>query len=230
VIVTIPNPTVTKFTSNAPEHPFRNAKDAAYAPPVNWNIEPPIPVIGKKSEPAYKTQPPIYDVSITADIYDRTLDTRISVSQRELLALSPEVRAKMRDATTTKQIPTERQPHNTEEPRSFLQVEVVEDDELTINSALPFGIHNLSHRIPPEGAIVIPDPIKTYCRSLPPGQAPDPDHLKVAHENAAVRSVFALVDNNRKKECILDSGCQVITISKAISYELAIAYDPGFRI
>jgi hypothetical protein len=101
VIVTIPSPTVTKSASNAPEHPFRNAKDAAYAPPVRRNVEALIPVIGKKPEPAYKTQPPIYDVSIAADVYDRTLDTRISVSQRELLALSPEVRAKMRDATTT---------------------------------------------------------------------------------------------------------------------------------
>lgn len=78
--------------------------------------------------------------------------------------------------------------------------------------------------------MVIPDPIETYVRSLPQGESPDPDRLIVACENAAVRSVFALVDNNRKKECILDSGCQVVTISKAVSYELAIAYDPGFRI
>jgi hypothetical protein len=82
----------------------------------------------------------------------------------------------------------------------------------------------------PEGALVTPDPIEAYVRSLPVGVKPDPDRLVVANENSAVRSVFALVDNNRRKECILDSGCQVITISKAVSHELAIVYDPTFRI
>ena len=94
---------------------------------------------------------------------------------------------------------------------------------------LTFAIPNIQHRVPPEGTIIIPDPIETYVKSLPPGTTPDPDRLIVGCENAAVCSVFALVDNNRK-ECILDSGCQVITISKAVSHELAIAYNPMFRI
>ena len=93
-----------------------------------------------------------------------------------------------------------------------------------------FAIPNIQHCVPPEGTIIIPDPIKTYVKSLPPGTTLDPDQLIVGCENQLYCSVFALVDNNRKKECILDSGCQVITISKAVSHELAIAYDPMFRI
>ena len=80
------------------------------------------------------------------------------------------------------------------------------------------------------GVIIIPDPIETFFKSLHPETAPDPDRVIVGCENATVHSVFALVDNNHKKECILDSGCQVITISNAVSYELAITYDPTFCI
>jgi Aspartyl protease len=89
---------------------------------------------------------------------------------------------------------------------------------------------NSRHRVPPEGALVIPDLIETYVRSLPRGKVPDPDKLVISCKNAAVRSVFALVNNNRKKECILDSGCQVVTISRAVSHELGISYDPTFCI
>ena len=94
---------------------------------------------------------------------------------------------------------------------------------------LTFAIPNIQHRVLPEGTIIIPDPIETYVKSLPSGTVPDPDRLIVGCENAAVCSVFALVDNNRK-ECILDSGCQVITISKAVNHELAIAYNLTFHI
>ena len=159
------------------------------------------------------------------------MDTLIMVTQQELLSLSPEVRAQIQEAITTQRITAQGNQEQPSEAVKFLQVEDSDDeDEPEIPTILTFAIPNIQHRIPPEGAIIIPDPIETYVKSLPPGTAPDPDRLIVGCENAAVRSVFALVDNNCKKECILDSGCQVITISKAVSHELVIAYDLTFCI
>jgi len=211
-----------------PEHPFREAKDAAYVPPTERNIGIPTQQEGKKSEPAYKTQPAIYSPTIATDVYSRTLDAPITITQRELLSLSAEVRAQLREATTVRRLPN---PSAKEAVANFLRVEDSDDDD-DEPEAPTFAIPNSQHRVPPEGAIIVPDPFELYVRSLPPGVLPDPDKmlLRRAKENAAVRSVFALVDNNRKKECILDSGCQVVTISKAVSHELAIAYDPTFRI
>ena len=214
------------------EHPFRNAKDTAYTPPTDGNIGAPAPQANKKSEPAYKQQQPaIYKASITTDVYSRTMDTLITVTQQELLSLSPDVRAQIREAITTRRIVAQGNQEQPSEAVNFLWVEDSDDKhEPEIPMILTFAIPNIQHHVPLEGVIIIPDPIETYVKSLPPGTAPDPDRLIVGCENAAVCSVFALVDNNCKKECILDLGCQVITISKAVSHELAIAYDLTFCI
>ena len=44
----------------APEHPFRDARDAAYAPPADRNVGAPVkaPAASKRSDPAYITLPP----------------------------------------------------------------------------------------------------------------------------------------------------------------------------
>ena len=73
------------------EHPFRNAKDIAYTPPTNRNVGVSAPQANKKSEPAYKQQPVIYKVLIATNTYSRTIDMPITVTQQELLSLSPEV-------------------------------------------------------------------------------------------------------------------------------------------
>jgi hypothetical protein len=225
-----PNLTIPNQATSEPEHPFRRAKDAAYAPPTDRTIGAPIPPIAKKTDPAYRTLPPIYKASIASDVYTRALDVQIPITQRELLSLSPEIRTHMREATTTKRVPVIPTDTSKDESQNFLRVEEEEENEADELPFPTFAISNMQHRTPPEGSFIIPDPIESYVRSLPPGQEPDPERLISAGESAAVRSVFALVDNNRKKECILDSGCQVITISKAVSHELGIAYDPGFRI
>ena len=95
VPITTPHITTVEDEVITVEHPFRNAKDAAYTPPTDRNIGAPAPQANKKSEPAYKQQPVIYKASITTDVYSRTMDTLITVTQRELLSLSPEVQAQI---------------------------------------------------------------------------------------------------------------------------------------
>src|ERR1700678_1825796 len=65
-------PTVPTSNSQPtiPEHPYRNARDAAYAPPVNRNVAAPYkPSNDKRPEPAYKTLPPVHDPTIAANVY-----------------------------------------------------------------------------------------------------------------------------------------------------------------
>ena len=54
-------PTVTAQPDSIPEHPYSNAKDAAYTPPTDRNIGAPvkIPANVKKIDPAYKTLPAV---------------------------------------------------------------------------------------------------------------------------------------------------------------------------
>lgn len=216
----------------APEHPFHNAKDAAYAPPTIRNVGAPVkaPAIAKKNDPAYKTLPAIHDPAIAADVYKRSMEAPITITQRELLSLSPEVRSQVRDVTTTRRIPNAPPLAS----QNALQVdEDISDDNLDRASSETFHsqpccVHRRNP--PPHGAIIIPDPIERYYRSLPPGQAPDPDRLIIAKESSAVRSIFAVIDSTKRKECILDPGCQIVAMSEDTCHELSLAYDPMIRL
>jgi hypothetical protein len=59
------------------------------------------------SQPQYRYQSPIEDPTIAKNIINRALDTSISLSQRELLAISPDLRRQMKDLTTSKKIANE---------------------------------------------------------------------------------------------------------------------------
>jgi hypothetical protein len=216
----------------APEHPYQNAKDAAYAPPVNRNLAAPFkaPPIVKRNDPAYKTLPAVHDPAIAADVYKRSMEAPITITQRELLSLSPEVRSQVREVTTTRRIPNN--PPVASQNALQLEGGALSEDDLDNASSdtlysQPLCAHN---RTLPRGAIIIPDPIERYYRSLPPGQAPDPDRLIIAKESSAVRSIFAVIDTTKRKECILDPGCQIVAMSEDTCHELSLAYDPTIRL
>src|SRR6202021_3409331 len=57
----------------APEHQYRNAKDAAYTPPSTKNVgaQDKAPT-HKRAEPAYKTLPPVHNPAIAATVFQRS--------------------------------------------------------------------------------------------------------------------------------------------------------------
>jgi hypothetical protein len=214
---------------NLPEHPFRNAKDAAYAPPAARNVGgivkvPPgkVPAV---SAPAYRSLPPVHEVSIANDVYKRAMDAPITITQRELLSLSPEVRSQVREVTTTRRIPTA----PAADTQAALKV-TIEDEDVPYDVMPAFALDRPDAKFPPEGATIVEDPIETYYNSLEPGEQPDLDRLTVAKESTAIRSIHALVDTSQKKECTVDPGCQVVAMSEATCHSLSLVYDPRIRL
>lgn len=208
------------------EHPYRSAKDAAYAPPAARNVGAPVktPYPSRRPDPAYKTLPPIHSATIANDVYKRSMDAPITITQRELLSLSPEVRSQVRDSTTTRRIPFGQETTN----QHMLQAEEFDyDDEEPVTA---YVVQEAQNRTPPEGATILSDPIVAYYQSLRPGETPDTDKLTVARPSAAIRSIFALVDNSQKRECTLDPGCQVIAMSETTCHSLGLVYDPTIRL
>ncbi|THH15801.1 hypothetical protein EW146_g4736 [Bondarzewia mesenterica] len=112
-----------------PIHPYTAAHDATYVPPVdkvtNEVLQPPAI---KKQEPAYHTMVPIYDEAVAKDVYDRAMSSPITVTQRKLLSLSPEVRAQIREATAGRCIPQ----HDGGQAKVLMQ-----------DNALPFALDDL---------------------------------------------------------------------------------------
>ena len=78
----------THIVEEEPEHPFQSEKDAAYAPPFSRNIGAPAKLPATmKPEPAYRTMPPVHDPKIAADVYKRSMEAPITITQRELLSI-----------------------------------------------------------------------------------------------------------------------------------------------
>ena len=221
-----------------PEHPYRNAKDATYIPPQNRNIgapAKPVQTAAKKPEAAYRTLPAIHDSSIATTVYNRALDTPLTISYHELLSLSPEVRSQVRDAISSKRVP-----NKDIGPVAATQATVLQDEDLNNEERLylfpdeevvPYHAMNLStssigKQSIPDEAIVVDDPFDRYYRTLSEGEQPDPGRLIVAKESLALRSIMPLVDNQLKVEAILDPGCQIIAMSEDVCHELALPYDP----
>ena len=101
---------VTKETTNDVNqplaHPFVKAKDAIYSPLTSDNVAmKPKPPPVKKPEVMYRTSAPIYDPQVASDIYSRTMNSQITLTQRKLLSLSPEVRSQVCEATSNQQVP-----------------------------------------------------------------------------------------------------------------------------
>ena len=208
------------------EHPYRQARDAAYIPPTTRNVGAIDKTPNKRAEPAYKTLPPIHDPNIAATVYKRSMDAPITITQQELLSLAPEIRSRVRESTTTRRIPKD----NTEAHHYLQEEESDIDNQPYLPSVPHFTIQKAQDRTPPEGATVFPDHYEMYYRSLKPGEAPDPNKLFVSLETSSVQTISALVDNNQHRECILDPGCQVVAMSEATSYELGLAYDPTIKL
>jgi hypothetical protein len=150
----------------------------------------------------------------------------------ELLSLSPEVRSQVRDNITTCCILKE-----VVAGLMVLQNEDTEDTDIfhlsqIANSVTPFAVQNAHHRTLLIGSFIfiVENSIEAYYQSLNPRELLDLKHLVVAIESTSIRSIFTLINNSQKKECILDPGCQVITMLETTCHKLDLIYDPAIVV
>ncbi|KAJ7324037.1 hypothetical protein DFH08DRAFT_817512 [Mycena albidolilacea] len=230
-VAAVPTVPTTQPSSQVPQHPFSNARDAAYAPPKDRNLGLPSPV-QSKSTPAYRTSAPVYNEKHAADVFESSLNTPITITQRQLLSIAPEVRSHMREVTTSRRAP----PKENKDPASQLENDIAPlpfFDNLTLDhdsfqeqrakdarrvaflDSLPASYTYSA------GGIVVPDPFEVFYTS-----GDIPDDLIVSLESSAIRSILPVIDNQQQVESIVDGGSQIVAMSEAICHELGLAYDP----
>ena len=144
---------MTTQHSDAPKHPFRHAKDAAYTPPTSKNVG-----TQDKQEPAYRTLPLIHDPLIAKTIYKRSMETLIMIMQRELLSLSPEVQSQFRDSTITRKISNK--DIQTTQALWQEEIETTNEIEQLLPTILTFTLPTVTYA--QNGSITISDPIDAY--------------------------------------------------------------------
>jgi len=216
-----------------PEHSFRNAQHATYAPPCNRNIGAPAKLITtKKPKAAYRNLPVIHNPSITTKVYNRTLETPVIITYHKLLSLSlwrfNHRYTKL--CTSTKRIAKENAIPTTdtmmleditEEEMSYLfPDEEIATTETTTNVML---CDKKYHQI--NEGIIVEDDFDQYYRNLHLGEQPDLKRIFVVKESILC-SIMPLVNNHLKVESILDADSQIIAMSEDICHELLLAYDP----
>jgi hypothetical protein len=109
-------------------------------------------------------------------------------------------------------------------------VEVEDEDDEHVYNQPAFAVKIGNSKVPPEDAIIVPDPIEMYYMSLPPGEKPDLARLTVAKDSTAIRSIYAVVCSTQKIECTVDPGCQIIAMSETECHSLSLAYDPHIHL
>ena len=116
-----------------PVHPFSRAKDAVYALPTTNNVAAkPKPAPPKKPDVPLRTTALVYNPQVASAVYARTMDSQITITQRELLSLSLEVRNQVREATSNRRIVrTETPPVPVKQNllEVFAHIEVADDED-----------------------------------------------------------------------------------------------------
>jgi len=76
--------------------------------------------------------------------------------------------------------------------------------------------------------ITMGDPVVQYLSSLPKGENPKTFYMK--ESSLALRSIYPLVNNARQEEALLDSGSQIVSMSKDAAVSLKMSWNPDISI
>jgi hypothetical protein len=230
----VPSPPVTENAkthdhSISHPHPFGNAQDATYLPPTNQNFAAaPKPPPVKKTDPTYKTFPPVYDGKIVTDVYDHAMAAQVMLTQCELLSLSPEVCAQVREATFARRTAPNKEATKTvnilaDDPELPAAInDITDNDSTALMTTFVNSVCNTT-TLPP-GSLIVPDPYETYLQSLPEGAVLE--QLVITKESSALHSIFPLVDHRQHVESIIDPGSQIIAMAEAVCMDLSLICDP----
>lgn len=127
-------PTPATYRPRAPEsarvlgdpkadiHPFRNGANAPYDAPRNQEVparappvEQPAQALPKERDgprvPAYRHQAPVATDDVVDRVFDALLDAEVRVRQRDLLAVAPGIRDKLKGAVSARRVPPPGQAH-----------------------------------------------------------------------------------------------------------------------
>lgn len=203
--------------------------------------QPPVPVryARELKQPAYKHTTEIEDGVELANILERILAGDVSLTHKELLAISPKLREAYKDRIAKKRVAIKSA--NTiaiseteltdihEEGEKLIQVATLAVPEKSVETLLDIeGRPYLTWRIT--------DSILQYLETVPTEEwakqvfsIAKPEKI-AGTDIASLRVIPALVNDVREEEALLDSGSQIIAMSRAAAMECKIVWDPDVTI
>lgn len=227
--------TRSKQVSNLPYKDVRPLKPVVEVPPL------PARYMREQKQPSYKHKSEVEEGVEIERILERLLSGDVSISQKELLALSPDLRkaykdriAKRRVAITNANAVVAQDIDDLDDEEetpvsNLVQVSTLAKPEKVAEEVLdPDGRPYLTWRIT--------DPILQYLESVPQEERTkqifslDKTGIIAAKDMASLRVIPTLVNDVREEEALLDSGSQIVSMSRAAAIGCKITWDPDVTI
>ena len=208
-----------------PTHPYASVSDAINRKATGPDAARPTaqrPAAGRPDQAASK----VHDPRIADSVFDRAMQTPITITHRELLSLAPEVRTRIADISTKKRTPRE--------PLAQAMIEELPEAETYAATGNQQRFERHATHMPAAFvtattyANTAEDEVEAYfgANSKNPTDLP----LSVAAESNALRAIQPVVDGQDRVEAILDPGCQIVAMSEEVANALALSYDPTVRL
>ncbi|KAG5640009.1 hypothetical protein DXG03_001793, partial [Asterophora parasitica] len=196
-----------------PIYPFSNIPNNCYVLPSTHNLA----TTDRCTDPAYRTEALITDAAKSTKLFDCCLKSTLTVSVGKLCSVAPAIQGKLCKAIIPKWVMT----------AVLGSIIEVLDDHYTLHieelNTLPMAEDAHSNSTPPLGALITTD-IIDYYQNLQLGKSPE--CIVVAKELHSLQSILMCIDAREQVKCIMDSGCQIITMSEEVCYDLHICYNP----
>ena len=107
---------------------------------------------------------------------------------------------------------------------------LAESERKDINvAALPSASSTTVHTKDGRTVITMGDPVLQYLNSLPKGETSSKTFY-MKESSLALRSIYPLVNNARQEEALLDSGSQIVSMSKESAIALKMSWNPDISI
>lgn len=252
--VRVASPEAEEIDDDFPELPFEKTPAVAYVP-LGHNRRPEHELIPnlEPRETSYKTQAPIENAEESLKLMERMMNTPFTVTAREMLSTSKEVRDFFRSKVTKKRVPVDKKPPDPQKSVNYNGVnseEPIQDEEedaleywenwfkeqnqptdMVEIEELPkatFSITISTKGDVPAGSVILDDPVAQYYDSLAPGDTPQT--IYVARESQGLRAIYPVVNKTLEEEAVLDGGSQIVSMSKEVALKLGISWDPDIVI
>jgi hypothetical protein len=204
----------------------------------------PIPLPPEKS---YKLVNRNVDPNIVKQLAERCADLPVTITQRELHAVSPAVSKECRINATRVRVPyvkpkmvngmlaqaVELFPGLMDDLGESLDYDAV--DVATVEVFETTLLAPPNEEGIPEGSLIITDPLMEYFNSLKPGEAPKQVYhvakaVYVANDSEPIRVIFPTVNGKERVEAVIDGGSMIVSMAKAVARRLGLTWDPSIQI
>lgn len=199
-------------TDDPPTAPRQTTARPANLPPKPPKVtQPSVASVPIPAGPQYQFRAPIEETRLLAEVIDQALDTPITVTQRELLALAPEMRKAYREATTTCKVPIVPTAVGAPVQRAFIE-EVADKGEpllsANVTEACVYSVGAQAGGTPFFRCRV------EGCEEMHP--------YPCAPVSESIRAIYPVFNKTHVIESLLDSGSEVTCMRRAVWEKLGV--------